>query len=260
MAPQHSRMAFPQFKKLPAEIQRKIWLEALPAPRIYEPNDNAIWISCDHPTRFYREYSPPRVREACKDAYDACMSVGRFTFGYFDNSNIRGLWYNEMQDAVYYATGDQWISTMLQGLRKIYISIEVALHVFLDDGFSTQTFGACRHLVVTLYLDKRREIGEHETDKFTTTVPVFRAMRDDDIMARVSEVPSDHRWSFPELLKQRFLTWADVKGMLLQKREEAILESLEEPWNVWMNKGPLLLEAVEVFRKPDVGMDPERLV
>ncbi|KXH44779.1 hypothetical protein CNYM01_02244 [Colletotrichum nymphaeae SA-01] len=252
-------MAFPQFKKLPPEIQRKIWLEALPAPRIYEPNDNATWISNDHPTRFYREFLPPRVREACKDAYDACMSVGRFTFGYFDNSNIRGLWYNEMQDAVYYVTCDQWYGNRLMGLRKIYISVEVALFIFLDEGFTTKAFGACRHLVVALYLDKRHEIGENETDHFTTTVPVFRAMRDDDIMAKVSELADDLAETFPELLKKQFLTWADVKGMLLQTREKLILESSDKHWNAWMNKGPLLLEAVEVFRKPDVGMDPERL-
>ncbi|KAK1705610.1 hypothetical protein BDP67DRAFT_583129 [Colletotrichum lupini] len=258
MAPQHSRMDFPRFQELPAEIKRKIWIEALPAPRIYEPNNHATWISVNHPTRFYREYYPPRVRETCKDAYDACMSVGRFTFGYFDNSNIRGLWYNETQDAVYYATCDQWYNTPLKGLRKIYISIEVALLIFLEEGFRTQTLGACRHLVVALYLDKRREVGDVRTEGFATTVPVFRDMRDDDIMVEKSAVMHYFIGPFPGLF-EKFLTWGHVKGMLLQKREEIILENSNEPWNAWMNKGPLLLEAVEVFRKPDVGMDPERL-
>ncbi|KAI3538384.1 hypothetical protein CSPX01_09521 [Colletotrichum filicis] len=260
MASQHSRMDFPQFQKLPAEIKRKIWIEALPTPRIYEPDNRAMWISFNHPTRFYREYYPPRVRETCKDAYYACMSVGRFTFGYFDNSNIRGLWYNETQDAVYYATCDQWFNTPLKGLRKIYISMEVAISIFLDQGFRSQTFEACRHLVVALYLDKRCEIGDVKTDDFATTAPVFRAMRDDDIMVEKVDLTPYLAGRFPELLEKKFLTWADFKSVLLQKREEAIFESLGEPWDAWLNKRPLLLEAVEVFRKPDVGMGPERLV
>ncbi|KAK1536097.1 hypothetical protein CPAR01_09639 [Colletotrichum paranaense] len=260
MAPQHSRMDFPQFQKLPAEIKRRIWIEALPAPRIYEPDNRGPWISFNHPTRFYREYYPPRVRETCKDAYDACMSVGHFTFGYFDNSNIRGLWYNKTQDAVYYATCDQWFNTPLKGLRKIYVSMEVAISIFFDQGLRTQTFEDCRHLVVALYLDKRREIGDVITDDFATTAPVFRAMRDEDIMVAKVDLTYYLAGRFPELLEKEFLTWADFKSVLLQKREEIILENSNEPWNAWMKKGPLLLEAVEVFRKPDVGMDPERLV
>ncbi|KAK1636437.1 hypothetical protein BDP81DRAFT_394132 [Colletotrichum phormii] len=226
-------MELPQFKKFPAEIRRKIWLSALPSPRIYEPDNMAEYWSFDKPTRFLHEYSPPRVREACKEAYEACMSVGHFTFGCFRNTNIRGLWFNDTQDAIYYATLEQWYQTELKASEKTIISIEVALDVFLETGFENESFAACRHLVVALYIDSRCPIASVHMDELPRKLSVFRAL--------------DGR---------NYLTWAELRDMLLKTREGKILANAGKPG---IYKGTLILEAVEAFRKGDNRDDPERL-
>lgn len=181
-------MSFPRFKKLPPEIRRKIWVEALPAPRIYEPDNNDEYWSLDKGTRFFHEYYPPRVRQTCKEAYEACMSVGRFTFGCFGNSNIRGLWYNDTRDAIYYATLGQWYGTNLKAPQKMIISVEIALDEFLKTAFEDEKFAACRHLVVALFIDRYLPIGSIMTDDLARLDPLLRFMKDDDNIAQTARV------------------------------------------------------------------------
>ncbi|KAK1723983.1 hypothetical protein CaCOL14_003056 [Colletotrichum acutatum] len=248
-------MSFPQFKKLPPEIRRKIWVEALPAPQIYEPDSHeGNWYS-DKGTRFFHEYYYTRVREACKEAYEACMSFGRFTFGCFGNSNIRGLWYNDARDAIYYATLGQWHGTNLKASRKMIISVEIALDEFLKTGFEDEKFAACRHLVVALFIDRYLPIGSIMTDDLARMEPLLRAMKDDANIAQTASCSGIIANRFPELAGKDYLTWAEVRGMLLKTREERILANAGKPK---MYKRPLLLEAVEVFKNEN-AQDPERI-
>ncbi|KXH57750.1 hypothetical protein CSAL01_05901 [Colletotrichum salicis] len=237
---------FPQFKKFPTEIRRKVWLSALPSPQIYEPDNTAEYWYFDKPTRFLHEHSPPRVREVCKEAYEACMSVGHFTFGCFGNTNIRDLWFNDTQDAIYYATLEKWYQTELKASKKTIISIEVALDVFLETGFENESFAACRHLVVALYIDSRCPIASVHMDELPRKLPVCRAVRDDDIITQTLGVKNIIAARNPELDGRNYLTWAELKDMLLKTREGKILANADKPG---IYKGPLILEAVEAFRK-----------
>ncbi|KAK2019873.1 hypothetical protein LZ32DRAFT_652468 [Colletotrichum eremochloae] len=145
---------FTKFRQLPDEIRRAIWKASLPAPRVFEPKvyDNELDnYEEGKPTRFIREWkTPPRMKGACRETYAVCMSLGRFTFGRFKNSSIRGFWFNDEHDAVYFSRYGQWDGNRVRGIQTVYVSTDIALTELIGKGFENDNLTACRHLIVTL--------------------------------------------------------------------------------------------------------------
>ncbi|KAF6828656.1 hypothetical protein CMUS01_08501 [Colletotrichum musicola] len=221
---------FHRFQELPPEIRRLIWRASLPPARIYEPVQGIcafVDFLSSRPTRFVREWSPPAMRAACREAYGVCMAAGRFRFGYFDGSSVRGVWYNNDLDAVYYASDDNWRHP-LGDIRNIYVGADIALDPAQFARFVADCdVSSCSKLVVAV--DPR--LQSYEATDFEGTEPFFRPMRDDDIVG-LRQTPAG---SLPDDVNKSTVTWADLKLIL----QDHLKYQLVMP----------RLEAVEVFRR-----------
>ncbi|GKT48099.1 uncharacterized protein ColSpa_08280 [Colletotrichum spaethianum] len=238
---------FPKFRQLPVEIRRAIWEASLPASRVFEPtgDDEELFSYKEgKPTRFIREWAPPRMRGACREAYAVCMSVGRFTFGCFKNSRIRGLWFNDKHDAVYFSHYWQWDYTRVCGVQTIYLSPKIALTELVHKNCWDANLAACRRLVVALHPGMLSPAAEVTPEDLPGTKPVFRAMTDDDIIGPHQLKAA----SFPEFADKEFITWGELRLVLQNLRQKMITANAEKPD---FYKGPIQMEAVEVFRALD---------
>ncbi|GKT83680.1 hypothetical protein Ct61P_01530 [Colletotrichum tofieldiae] len=221
---------FFKFRQLPVEVRRAIWEVSLPAPRVFEPegyNDDDELLDYEEgkPTRFIREWAPPRMRGACREAYAVCMSAGRFTFGWFRNSSIRGLWFNDKHDAVYFSHYRQWDRAQVRGVQTICVSTEIALTDLAYKGFEHANLAACRRLIVALHPKMLYPIEEVTLEDLPGTKPVFRAMKDDDIIGpHKLEVAR-----FPELAGKPFLTWGELRSVLQNARHKTVVTNAEKP-------------------------------
>ncbi|KAL0938688.1 uncharacterized protein CTRU02_205298 [Colletotrichum truncatum] len=232
-----------RFGKLPAEIRCAIWRASLPPPRVYEPHLRGIDADLK-PTKFFEEWAPPEMRESCREAYNICMSAGKFRFGYFENSHVRGLWYNNDVDAIYYSCQDQLGSNCLDGIKNIYTSMDMALSgdcvdvLIYDHGLHL-----CQRLVVAMWpkYPMRPEILSRILEM---TKPTFRRIRDQDIVG-INEYDNQ---DYPEGAEGAPITWGEVKQVLQNLLEQG-RQHVSGNKSKWESKGPFALEAVEVFRK-----------
>ncbi|KAK1691000.1 hypothetical protein BDP55DRAFT_627677 [Colletotrichum godetiae] len=99
-----------------------------------------------------------------------------------------------------------------------------------------------------MYIDSRCPIASVNMDELPRKLPVFRTVRDDDVIAQTLGVEGVLAARFPELDGRNHLTWAELRDMLLKTREGKILANADKPG---IYKGPLILGAVEAFRKED---------
>ncbi|KAK2025718.1 hypothetical protein LX32DRAFT_702895 [Colletotrichum zoysiae] len=249
---QNSPKTFPQFRQFPIEIRRAVWEASLPTPRVFEPKvydgDNTEEpksYNLGKPTRFYREWAPPKMRGACREAYAVCMSLGRFTFGWFKNSSIRSLWFNDKYDAVYFSHYRQWDCTRVRGVQTVYVGIDIALTELTREGFKHDNLSACRRLVVALDPEMLALNEYIPLDGPPGTKPVFRAMKDHDLIG-----PHQLATDFPEVAGKEFLTWGDLRS-ILEKTRTRVMDANTE--NRVLYKGHIQMEAVEVFRVEDDG-------
>ncbi|KAF3803714.1 hypothetical protein GCG54_00004892 [Colletotrichum gloeosporioides] len=245
--------AFPRFRELPTEIRWAIWLYALPAPRIYEPAAPTDWLLTPmKPITFLRTFAPPVLREVCQEAYEVCMSEGEFRFGCFF-SHMRGIWYNEVRDAIYFACEMQLDRTHIFEVDTIYLSADCALRSPDCRNFlMSKNFDFCDKLVIALYPP-----GSWDMDVQTLkgTEPIFRKIMDYEIIG-------EHAWDTTDCsLEQRrkwnsavdgdahnIIYWQRAKEVILglfKMRQEAARLAGREHY-----EEDLELEAVEVFRKP----------
>ncbi|KAK1970690.1 hypothetical protein LY78DRAFT_666672 [Colletotrichum sublineola] len=219
---------FTRFRHLPPEIRRMIWKSSLPPGRIYEPKPYNDWTMLDHrPVQFYQHWAPPVMREASKEAYMVCMENGSFRFGYYSYARpgqMRSIWYNDEQDAVYLHTFDQWNKLDLFNVKNICISEEIAL----NPEHCERVLGNmdCNRVIVAYY-----PVGTPTEEQLTDTYPVFRSICNEDNVVTVQMVdPED--WD--EGLE---LTWREHKAFIKNCWEKGNLGK------------PVDFEAVEVFRK-----------
>ncbi|KAK2038360.1 hypothetical protein LZ31DRAFT_635449 [Colletotrichum somersetense] len=183
------------------------------------------------------------MRGACREAYAVCMSLGRFTFGWFKNSSIRSLWFNDKYDAVYFPHYRQWDCTRVRGVQTVYVGIDIALTELTREGFKHHNLSACRRLVVALD-PEMLALNEYITqDVLPGTKPGFRAMKDHDLIG-----PHRLATDFPEVASKEFIIWGDLRSVLETTRKRVIDANTK---NLVLYKGPIRMEAVEVFRAVD---------
>ncbi|KAF9879719.1 hypothetical protein CkaCkLH20_02530 [Colletotrichum karsti] len=243
----HSRSSgrnfeFHGFPKLPPEIRRAIWEAALPPPNICQPVGErqaaSDWHS-ERPTKFKNTWKPPTIRAACREAYEVTMSRGRFRFGYYHDSGIRGLWFNDSTDAVYISRPQQLEYNHFPDVHNIYLGACLALDSTLCWNFiNNDEFDSCRRLVIAL--DPKGPVG---FVRMMTTTPKFWTMQDHDCLGKHAFNGND----YPAGAKSRHITLGQARQVLLhffKKRQESRLQMGRTDFY----QGPLKVEAVEVFR------------
>ncbi|KAF4873000.1 hypothetical protein CGCSCA1_v007867 [Colletotrichum siamense] len=250
---------FPQFRQLPPEIRDAIWRAALPPPRIYEPDTSSpLAGNPKYPTQFFRTWRPPTVREACKEAYDVCNSVGEYKYGYW-GGHMRGIWINIFTDAVYFACEIQYEQSELLEVDTIYLSSDCALRSPDCRNFlMSDRFDACSRLVVAIYPPGSWEM---DVETLRGTDPVFRRITDETELIGFSEWDATDyagrkEGDGDEVKRDHPVTWKLTKEIILKLfklRQEAAREAGRDHW-----EDELKLEAVEVFRKRRKLWSPNR--
>lgn len=172
------------------------------------------------------------MRAACREAYNVCMAAGRFRFGYFDGSSVRGLWYNNDADAVYFAKEDMWRHP-LGDIKNIYVGTEIVLDpAHLSAFIADCDMTSWSRFIVAV---DPKALGS-ETD-VEGTEPFFRPMKDEDVVGFQKKLTG----ILPDDVSERLITWADLR-LFLQD---------------YLKYQPVMprLEAVEVFRRPVARKD-----
>ncbi|KAF4928583.1 hypothetical protein CGCVW01_v001936 [Colletotrichum viniferum] len=235
---------FHRFREFPPEIRHAIWKAALPPPRVYEPEASVVDVT--KPVHFLTSFPPPAMREACREANEACQSEGVFKFGYW-GGHLRGMWFNVSKDAIYYACEAQYTRTELVEVNTIYLSADCAFRSpDIRDFLLSPRFDFCDRLIIALYPPGSWEMP---VKTLKGTEPVFR--RIDDM-----ETIGFHEWDntdFPEAQRDEMevedcISWFNAREVILglfKMRQEAARLAGREHY-----EEDLEVEAVEVFRKP----------
>ncbi|KXH57752.1 hypothetical protein CSAL01_05903 [Colletotrichum salicis] len=118
--PSVTATVFPNFRRLPAEIRKLIWIMALPYRRVLEAP-----VAGYHD--IYKRFRPPVIRAVCKEAWEVTEENGLFAMG-SESTGVGGTWFNPQKDVVILEE-----NFSLGSLAECYPEIIAIDRMFIED-------------------------------------------------------------------------------------------------------------------------------
>ncbi|KAM0564100.1 hypothetical protein ACHAPJ_000309 [Fusarium lateritium] len=109
-----SSPGFPQFNQLPPEIRIMIWKLSFGPPRVFRTKATS---TVPGAVPMVVNHKPPLATQACKEARDVSLKVGKFLFG-SHGGPIKSLWFNLSNDIIYWNNAElDWWQIRYNGHR-----------------------------------------------------------------------------------------------------------------------------------------------
>ncbi|KAF4953990.1 hypothetical protein FSARC_12278 [Fusarium sarcochroum] len=144
---------FPQFKNLPPEIRVIIWKLSFGPPRVFRTKATST-VSGVVP--MVVNHKPPPATQACKEARDISLKVGKFLFGSY-GGETKSLWFNLSKDIVYWdRTKLRWTqihhnSHELSCVKNVAVDLRKDVASCFDEAHDVSViFPRCKRFLVVL--------------------------------------------------------------------------------------------------------------